>query len=54
MSRTYLSNYYIAQFSFALCVLSCQGPERHFFVQLWGPAAQREWLATPKSNMIKQ
>lgn len=50
MLRTYLSNhlFYVTQLSFALCVLSCQGPERDFFVQLCGPAAQQESLANSK------
>lgn len=40
MSGTYLSNhlFYVTQFSFALCVLSCQGAKLNFFVQLCGPA----------------
>lgn len=40
MSRTYLFNhlFYVTQFSFTLCVLSCQNPKPNFFVQLCGPA----------------
>lgn len=55
MLRSYLSKNLrcVTQFSFALCILSCQGPERHLFVQLGGPAAQQQWCLT-KTTMISQ
>lgn len=50
MARTYLTNhlFYVAQFSFALCVLSYQGPKCNLFVKLRGSAAQQKGLANPK------